>query len=217
MIDFDLAGLLRRVRRIADLSQRELAAHSGVSKTVIATAEAGTRGLDARHLARLATVAGLRLALVDGDGVEVAPMDGAAARDANGRHFPAHLDTRHGDEGWWHDPHHFGRDPVEYTFDRDRRRRDRVRAAWGAPADHHVPGPGDSLAERAAARRAAARRARAEENARRLAAQVGQPFDDGFSCECPPACDEFLLAEDPPRPGERPRHAADCPCGCDVG
>ena len=217
MRDLDLLGLLRRIRRVADLSQRELAQKGGSSRATIAAAEAGTRGLDARHLARLAAVAGLRLALVDGDGAEIAPMDGAAVRDEGGRRFPAHLDTRHGDEGWWHDPHHVGREPVEYTFDRDRRRRDRVRAVRGAPADHHVPGPGDSLAERAATRRTAARRARAEENARRLAAQVGQPFDDGFSCECPPACDEFLLAEDPPRPGERPRHAADCPCGCDVG
>ena len=34
----DLAGLVRRIRRTADLSQRELAARTGLSKTTIAAA-----------------------------------------------------------------------------------------------------------------------------------------------------------------------------------
>ncbi|MEX5718328.1 helix-turn-helix domain-containing protein [Geodermatophilus maliterrae] len=216
MAEFELSGILRRIRRTADVSQRELAERSGLSKTAIATAEAGTRGLDARNLARAAAVAGLRLALLDGDGVEIVPMDGDAVRDDGGRRFPAHLDTRHGDDGWWHGPHRYDRPPVTYTFTRDRGTRDRLRRArGGTPADHQQPRPGDTPAERAAARRAAARRARVEELERRRSAGR-RPIDD-LRCTCPPACDEFLLDEEPPRPGERPRHAADCPCGCDAG
>ncbi len=120
MSDLSLPGLLRRIRRTADLSQRELAQAGGVARSTIAAGEAGTRGLDARALARLATVAGLRLALLDQQGREVAPMDAEAVRDGGGRLFPAHLDTRHGDEGWWHGPHRFDRPPVTCTFTRDR-------------------------------------------------------------------------------------------------
>jgi len=41
--DFDLSGTLRRIRRSADLSQRELADACGVSQSVVARAEAGQR------------------------------------------------------------------------------------------------------------------------------------------------------------------------------
>ncbi|MGY1684859.1 helix-turn-helix domain-containing protein [Geodermatophilus sp. SYSU D00867] len=219
MTDFDLSGTLRRIRRTADQSQRELARTSGVSKTALAAAEAGTRGLDARALARLAAVAGLRLALLDAEGREVAPMDGAAVRDEGDRHFPAHLDTRHGDDSWWHGPHRYDRTPVTYTFTRDRRSRDDRRRVRGTPEDHQLPRPGDALADRAAARRAAAERARAEERERLRAAGLLPPAS-GFRCVCPPACDDLLLDEPPPAPG-RPAppapHAPDCACGCDLG
>ncbi|SFP15885.1 Helix-turn-helix [Geodermatophilus dictyosporus] len=206
----DLAGLLRRIRRVADLSQRDLAAVSGVPQPTIAAAEAGTRGLDARRLARLARVAGLRLVLVDAEGTEVAPMDADAVRDEVGRRYPAHLDTRHGDEGWWHGPHRYDRPPVTYTFTRDRRHRDDVRRLRGTPPDHQRPQPGDGLAERAAARRAAARQAREEERRRRLDAGELAPAALGFDCSCPPACDELDDRSGPPR------HAGDCACGCDL-
>ena len=216
MHDFDLPGVLRRIRRLADRSQRELADAGGVSKTALAAAEAGTRGLDARALARLAAVAGLRLTLLDGDGREVAPMDGGAVRDEGGRRFPAHLDTRHGDEGWWHGPHRYDRDPVTYTFDRHRRWRDARRARQGTPEDHQRPQPGDSLTDRAEARRAAARRARAEELERLRAAAAARAADDGYRCTCPPACDDLLLAGLPPAAGRPGPHVPDCPCGCDL-
>jgi HTH-type transcriptional regulator/antitoxin HipB len=92
--------MLRRIRRTADLSQRELAARIGISKSAVAAAESGRSGIDARALARAAELAGLRLALVDADGRETAGMDGDAVRDQAGRLYPAHLDTRHGDEEW---------------------------------------------------------------------------------------------------------------------
>ncbi|MGY1774521.1 helix-turn-helix domain-containing protein [Geodermatophilus sp. SYSU D00804] len=216
MTDFDLSGTLRRIRRTADQSQRELARTSGVSKTALAAAEAGTRGLDARALARLAAVAGLRLALLDAEGREVAPMDGAAVRDEGDRHFPAHLDTRHGDDGWWHGPHRYDRTPVTYTFTRDRRSRDDRRRVRGTPEDHQLPRPGDALADRAAARRAAAERARAAERERLRAAGLLPPAPE-FRCVCPPACDDLLLDEPPPAPGRPAPHAPDCACGCDLG
>jgi transcriptional regulator with XRE-family HTH domain len=208
--DLSLPGLLRRIRRTADLSQRELARAGGLPRSTVAAAEAGTRGLDARTLARLAAVAGLRLALLDTEGREVAPMDAAAVRDGGDRHFPAHLDTRHGDEGWWHGPHRFDRDPVTYTFDRDRRYRDVRRARAGTPEDHQRPQPGDSLAARARARQAAARRAREEELGRRRAAGLVPPPDLGVVCDCPPECDGLDDRSGPPR------HAGACVCGCDV-
>ncbi|WP_448642156.1 helix-turn-helix domain-containing protein [Geodermatophilus sp. URMC 63] len=217
MPDLDLPGLIRRIRRAADLSQREIAGATGIPKATVAAAEAGTRGLDARDLARLAEVAGLRLVLVDGEGTEVAPMDGRAVRDEGGRRFPAHLDTRHGDEGWWHGPHRYDRTPVTYTFTRHRRRRDeRRRVHGGTPEDHRLPRPGDGLAARAAARRAAARRAREEELERRRAAGALRPAGDRFRCECPPACDDLLLDEGPPTPGRPGPHAPDCVCRCDL-
>jgi transcriptional regulator with XRE-family HTH domain len=213
--EFDLPGLLRRIRRAADLSQRELAEAGGVPSSTVAAAEAGSRGLDVRALARLAAVAGLRLALLDEDGREVAPMDGGAVRDGGGRLFPAHLDTRHGDDGWWHGPHRFDRSPVTYTFTRDRRSRDDRRRVRGTPEDHQLPQPGDALADRAASRRAAAWRAREEEVERRRAAGFLRPLDD-FRCECPPACEDLLLDERPPTPGRPAPHAPDCVCHCDL-
>ena len=89
---FDLCGLLRRIRRQADLSQRQLAVELHVSKSTVAAAEAGRVGMDARLLAVAAGLAGLRLAVVDQDGTDVRGMDSAAARDQGGRRFPAHLD-----------------------------------------------------------------------------------------------------------------------------
>ncbi|NEM06041.1 helix-turn-helix domain-containing protein [Geodermatophilus normandii] len=211
------AGMLRRIRQQADLSQRELADACGISQSTVARVEAGRRDVTVGLLAEAAALAGLRLALLDARGDEVAPMDGDAVRDEGGRHFPAHLDTRHGDDGWWHGPHRFDRRPVTYTSTRDRTWRDRLRQArGGVPDDHQLPRPGDSLAERAAARRAATRRARADEQARRLEEERGQPSVGGFRCECPPACDDLLLDERPPTPGRPGPHAPDCVCGCDL-
>src|ERR687889_258748 len=177
----DLAGLVRRIRRTADLSQRELAARSGVAKTTIAAAEAGSRDLGVTRLALLAEVAGLRLVLLDAEGREVHGMGPDGPRDATRRRLPAHLDTQHTDEvadRWVHRP---DRKQPWFTFGLDRAARDRRRARAGTPQDHDVPVPGDSPAERRARRREAARRRAAEDRARRRAA--GRvPRDDGLTC-----------------------------------
>ncbi|MGY2083095.1 helix-turn-helix domain-containing protein [Blastococcus sp. SYSU DS0539] len=208
---FDLSGLLRRIRRRADLSQREIATELHVSKSTVAAVEAGTTGMDARLLAVAAGLAGLRLGLLDGDGREVGGMDPEAVRDRAGRRFPAHLDTVLSDERpqRWADRRDRAR-PI-YTFAR--------RSPWDLPgsrtedrpADHLRPRPGDSPEERAEARRAAHRRRHREELERRFLAGELAGLPDAFACTCPPACDELDDWDG------RPVHADGCPCRCDIG
>src|SRR4051794_11913875 len=97
--EFDLSAALRRIRRAADLSQRELARALGISAAAVARAESGSRSIPLGLLARAATLADLRLVLLDAEGHEVAGMADEAVRDLGGRRFPAHLDTRFADEG----------------------------------------------------------------------------------------------------------------------
>lgn len=109
MSAFDVPGALRRIRRLADASQREFAKQIGISKSTLAAVESGDRGLDARVFALAAETVGLRLALVDENGVPVDGMAAGSVRDRSGRQFPAHLDTRYGDDGWWHGPERYSR------------------------------------------------------------------------------------------------------------
>jgi HTH-type transcriptional regulator/antitoxin HipB len=207
---FDLPGAVRRIRRTADLSQRELAERLGVSKSSVARMEGGSCGLDARVLARAAELAELRLALLDASGNEVAEMTDAAVRDMAGRRFPAHLDTRYSEEEWWHGPHRYERTQPWYTFDRDRRIRDLYRVRAGTPPDHQLPQRGDSPHERAAARRRDHWRAETEERERAFLAGELSGIELTFECTCPPLCDEL---DD--RSG-KPVHAEGCPCHCDL-
>ncbi len=210
MRPFDLPGALRRIRRLADLSQRELAAAAGVSPSAIGQAESGQRDLTVAVFSGIASLAGLRLRLVDARGEEVAPMSQDAVRDRANRRFPAHLDTRYSDEGWWHDAHHYGRPRPWYTFDRDRRARDGYRRRRGTPEDHQLPRPGDSPQERAEVRRLERLRRREEERQRAFLADEFRHVRDDFTCACPPVCDEL---DD--RSG-KPVHAPVCACDCDI-
>jgi transcriptional regulator with XRE-family HTH domain len=207
---FDLPGALRRIRRLADLSQRELAAAAGVSASTIGHAETGTRDLSVRVLTGMATLARLRLALLDESGDEVAPMSADTVRDMGNRRFPAHLDTRYSDEGWWHGPHRYDRPQPWYTFDRDRRARDGYRRSAGTPDDHQLPQPGDSPQDRADARRREYWRRRAEERERRFLAGEFAHVLDQLQCTCLPACDSTVDAA-----GEFV-HATGCPCDCEA-
>ncbi|MCO7220277.1 helix-turn-helix domain-containing protein [Klenkia sp. PcliD-1-E] len=211
--EFDLSGTVRRIRRTARLSQRELALAVGLSKSTVAQAEAGRRGLPADALAALATVAGLRLALVDGDGTVVPPMRDVAARDGGGRRYPAHCDVRHADEGWWYLPHRATRPVPWFTFDLDR-------SEPLTDDDHPVQVPEDDPRWRAEQRRVASLTAWAarqqqlrEDYLRRLAAgEVEPPVED--PCTCPPGCEELLLGDD--AAGQADPHVPDCPCRCDI-
>lgn len=206
-----VSGLLRRARRHADMSQREMAAAAGLPRSTLGAAEVGTRDLGVTALMRVIEVAGLRLALLDGDGREITPMSGSGVRDGGGRRFPAHLDTRYGDEDWWHGSERYSRTRPWYTFDRSRRTRDLWRGRTGVPADHQEPQPGDAPEQRRAARQRAARLRRQEEREQRLRSGVIWPLDDGWTCACPPACDELDDWSG------RPVHAEECPCRCDIG
>ena len=102
--DEEISGLIRRVRRLVKVSQRELAQVLGVSQSAVAKWETGRTSPSARMLARILGVAELGLAAVraDGeraDGERVVPMRAVAARDAGGRRYPAH--TFVWAQGWW--------------------------------------------------------------------------------------------------------------------
>lgn len=98
--DGEIPGLVRRVRRILDVSQRGLAALVGVSQSVVARWETGRTSPRAAVLMRL-----LRMAKVvtefhhEDSGQEVEPMRDDGARDRAGRRFPAHADPKV--TGWW--------------------------------------------------------------------------------------------------------------------
>jgi HTH-type transcriptional regulator/antitoxin HipB len=89
--EFDAPALLRRARRIADLSQRDLAARAGVSPSMVAKVELGAKASFDLML-RLFAAAGIQLCARDQIGDEVTPMRTDCLRDRNGRRYPAHLD-----------------------------------------------------------------------------------------------------------------------------
>jgi len=122
---YPLSGMVRRVRRTADMSQRELAKATGLSHTLIAAIETGDRTPSLPALQRILGAAGLRLVVVDHGGHVVLPLETwQDTEDGAGRRYPAHLDTIldpvFGD--WWADGFGLARPPE--TFRRDRRRRD---------------------------------------------------------------------------------------------
>ena len=210
MPSFDLSGALRRIRRRADLSQRQLAAACGLSQSAVAQAESGRRDLPVGALVRAAEQAGLRLALLDDAGQEVPGMSPGAVRDSYGRRFPAHLDTAFSDEREGRYEHRRDRPRPWFTVDVDRTARDALRRRVGTPEDHHPVRPANSPGERRARRPEAARQRR-DEARRDRPARTAPGFPDGFTCRCPRACDELDDGNG------RPVHAPGCPCGCDLG
>lgn len=211
MTEFGLPGALRRIRRAADLSQRELAGRLAVSHSSVAQAESGRRDLPVSVLVRAAELARLRITLLDEHGAVVPCMTEHAVRDGLGRRYPAHLDPRHSDDGWWHGPERYSRDQPWYTFDRVRGARDSRRARHGTPADHRLPEPGDSPADRRAQRREEAER-RHREDVRRHREAAGPPALPAWQCSCPVSCDELLRAGELVTP-----HVEECACRCDLG
>jgi transcriptional regulator with XRE-family HTH domain len=130
---FPLSTLIRRVRRTADLSQRELAAAAHVSPSMIGALEMGRRVPGLPALQRILAVAGYDLVVVDGEGRRVLPLlvwDDVA--DLAGRRFPAHLDTilDPGYLEWWGCV--YGLTAPPETFRRNRKYRDweRRRSRW---------------------------------------------------------------------------------------
>ena len=139
-------GLVRRVRRIADLSQRQLAEHLGVARSTIGRIETGTATPSLSLLVRLLATADLRLVVVDPDNHVVEAMRVWDNRlDGAERRYPAHLDIildpKRGD--WWADIFGLARPPE--TFRRDRAARDYARrlSRWeiGAGEQRRLPPP----------------------------------------------------------------------------
>lgn len=185
----DVPGLIRRVRREADLSQRELAHLLGVCQPTVVRWESGAAEPGIGQFQRLLIVAGLRLAVLDAEGAPSQPMRQDGPRDKAGRRAPAHLDT-YGDVGAC-----TGEALVvaPRRSERDRRRR----AAGGrVPFDHGT-----------AAEYAEARLAPARERLRR-AAEARRPSYQAFWDALPPCC--CLDACE-----ESARCLTECPCGCE--
>lgn len=91
-------GLLRRVRRERDLSQRDLAAALGVDQSRVARWETGESVPSLEVLERALGLGGLDLQVRDGAGEVARPLRPDAVRDRAGRFFPAHLDVREAPE-----------------------------------------------------------------------------------------------------------------------
>lgn len=93
-IDFDVPGLIRKVRRVCDLSQRDLAQRLRVAQSTVARWETGQVEPSISTFRRLLALADWDLQVRDPDDREPAPMRPDAVRDQQGRRCPAHLDVR---------------------------------------------------------------------------------------------------------------------------
>jgi transcriptional regulator with XRE-family HTH domain len=125
---YPLASIVRRVRRTADLSQRELAQRVGVGRSTIAEIETGAITPSLAVLQRILDAAQYQLVAVDSAGHLVLPLEvWEGLTDGSGRRFPAHLDTILDPEfgEWWADGYGLARPPE--TFRRDRAVRDHER------------------------------------------------------------------------------------------
>ena len=86
-------GLVRRIRRMLDVSQRGLAALLEVSQSVVARWETGRTSPRVSVVQHLFRLAGLRAEVHDAESGEVVePMRDDGARDRAGRRYPAHVD-----------------------------------------------------------------------------------------------------------------------------
>jgi HTH-type transcriptional regulator/antitoxin HipB len=185
-----LVGLITaRVRRLADLSQRELAARIGLSPASVARVESGAGLPSLTTLCRIVEVAGLRLAVVDADGREVVPMSDDVVRDNQGRRFPAHLDVAPPDEvpyERWAYPR-YDRPAARAWYQlRPARDRDAAGQVHGRPDDHPTEGELQS-------------RARLMAGPQPRVAPVPVPLPE---CQCPDECFETWCIDA-------------CPCRCE--
>ena len=186
---FDGARYIVRARRLADLSQRELADSIGVSRATVGRLESGAARVDAGTLSAILARAGLRLAVLDGHGREIAPFPLDVLRDRADRRFPGHLDARPpqdapSDRVY---PRRGTPEPLGWYQQRPSRARRRLRN--GTPADH------PTVSGLHASRRAAYWNGVARAEARRAA-------DPEPECSCFDDCFERACL-------------TDCPCQCE--
>ena len=86
--DGGIPGMVRRIRRILDVSQRGLAAILEVSQSAVARWETGRTSPRASVVERLLRLARLRVTVRDEDGREVGPMRADGARTHGGSRYP---------------------------------------------------------------------------------------------------------------------------------
>jgi len=130
---FPFAGLVRRARRIADLSQREMAAAARVAPSTIGKIEARTLVPSVMTFMRILAAAGLHFVVVDDKGRIVQPMaEWGDTRDGAERLYPAYLDTILDPEAgeWWGDIYGLVRPPETFWRDRAARDAQRRRSQW---------------------------------------------------------------------------------------
>lgn len=188
---FDAAGLLRRVRRRADISQRELAQRAGVGHATVGRVEAASHPVSLSTFDTLVRAAGFRLAVLDTDGHELAPMRDDAIRNNGNSRYPAHLDPRL--TSWVQragSGQHHCRPLRKLSIER-RPKRDIRRPTAGIPFDH--PGP-DDIRRFAEHERAEAKRL----DALRPPRPVLPPQPE---CACGPECERECVPA--------------CPCQCE--
>ncbi|MET7748161.1 helix-turn-helix domain-containing protein [Micromonospora sp. NPDC005367] len=132
-VPWPVVGVVRAIRRRADLSQRELARRAGVHHATVGRIEAGRLAPSIELLCRIIGVAGHRLAVVDESGRVLRPMrDWADTRDGADRRYPSHLDAILDPEPgeWWADVYGLARPPETFYRDRDVRDAMRRRSQW---------------------------------------------------------------------------------------
>ncbi|GAA5115869.1 hypothetical protein GCM10023339_23720 [Alloalcanivorax gelatiniphagus] len=146
--DGGVPGLVRRIRRILDVSQRGLAALIGVSQSVVARWETGRTSPRVSALQQLMRLAGLGASVHDtATGAVVEPMRDDGARDRGGRRYPAHVDLTV--TGWYvprglectAEPALWRRwsrsqDVPRVSYDTSPALRWRWRSVFGTPVDH---------------------------------------------------------------------------------
>lgn len=146
--DGGVPGLVRRIRRILDVSQRGLAAVIGVSQSVVARWETGRTSPRVSVMQELLRLAGLGSTVHDAESGEVVePMRDDGARDRGGRRYPAHVDLTvtgwyaprglecTADLGMWRRRSRARKDP-RVRHETSAYLRWRERRVFGTPVDH---------------------------------------------------------------------------------
>jgi HTH-type transcriptional regulator/antitoxin HipB len=133
-LDGGLAGLVRRIRRILNVSQRGLAALLGVSQSAVARWETERTSPRVSVLQQMLSLAGLAVTLHEEEsGERVEPMRADGAGQRNGSRYPAHVDLRV--TGWWVPRAVRRMTTIGYFTSKDRSRR------LGLPSVHYRTSP----------------------------------------------------------------------------
>ena len=133
LLQYPIAGLVRRARRMSDMSQRLMARFAKTSSGTVGKVEAGALVPSIDLFSRLLGAAGLYLVVVDPDGRVVLPMEvWDKTLDGADRRYPSHLDTILDPEpgDWWADIYGLAHPPETFHRSPLLRERQRRRSQW---------------------------------------------------------------------------------------